>query len=80
MFFTRLLRKSGRKSARQNRQEFGLNQRIKSIYIRRIYFAELLLPAQTKNLNPIYKQSETRPHRSGAALPRERNSQNAPPF
>ena len=56
MFFTRLLRKLGRKSARQNRQEFGLNQRIKSIYIRRIYFAELCFPAQTKNLNPIYKQ------------------------
>ena len=54
MFFTRLLRKSGRKSARQNRQEFGLNQRIKSIYIRRIHFAELLFSVQTKRLNPIH--------------------------
>ena len=48
-------------------------RRIGSTGLRRIYFAELLLPAQTKNLNPIYKQSETRPHRSGAEFPRERN-------
>ena len=54
MFFTRLLRKLGRKSARQNRQEFGLNQRIKSIYIRQIHFAELLFSVQTKRLNAIH--------------------------